>query len=57
MPLAARGRPEAVERLVGAVLLGQREDGAVTHRYMPVATLQALFQPEDTDTLPALAAE
>ena len=48
---------EAVERLVGAVLLEQHEDWAVTRRHMPVDTLQALCQPEDTDTPQALAAE
>ena len=47
----------AVERLVGAVLLEQHEDWAVTRRYMPVETLQALCHPDPADTPPALAAE
>jgi len=47
---------DAVERLVGAVLLEQHEEWAVTRRYMPVETLQALCQTDDVNAPPALAA-
>jgi hypothetical protein len=38
------------------VLLEQHADWAVPRHHMPVEARQALRQPEDTDTPPALAA-
>lgn len=52
-----RRNEEAVERLVGAVLLERHEEWAIRRRYMPVETLKALCQSEDTVDPPALAAE
>jgi len=46
---------DAALRLVGAVLLEQHEEWAVTRRTMPVETLQALCHPDDVNTPPALA--